>query len=101
MNEVTRGKCTCLPPSDGIDLLTLINLPEFHAQVRIFLNGNKSMKMNEDYQSPDQVPKQHRVEFMALPQFAKAQRAVSHYLQTEILKKNPRITCLSQITYPT
>ena len=34
MHEVTLGKCTCLPPSDGIDLLPLINLPEFHAQVR-------------------------------------------------------------------
>ena len=87
MHEVTLGKCTCLPPSDGINLLTLINLPEFHAQVRKNLNGNKSMKMN-DHQLRDQVPKQHRVELMLLSQFAKARRAVSHYLQTEVLKKD-------------
>ena len=86
MDECTRGKCTCFPPSDGIDLLTLINLPAFHAQVKINLNGNKPMKIN-DSQFQDLVPKQHGVEMMNLTQFATALRAVVHYMQTEVLKK--------------
>ena len=47
------------------------------------------MKMN-DKQLQDQVPKQHRVELMPLSQFAKTQKAASHYLQTEVLKKDFR-----------
>ena len=87
MKSHKRSVCTCFPPRDGINLLTLINLPGFHAQVRNNLNGNKAMRMNDE-QLREQVPKQHCVELMPLWQFAKARRAVSHYLQTEILKKD-------------
>ena len=45
------------------------------------------MKMN-DHQLQDQVPKQHGIEFMSLPKFAIAQRAVEQYIQTEVLQKD-------------
>ena len=85
IHTVISKKCTCFPPSHGIDLLTLINLPGFHSQVRNNLYGNKTMTMN-DKQLLQQVPKQHYIERMDLARFAKARRAVSQYLQTEVLK---------------
>ena len=87
MHNVTQEKCTCFPPRDGIDLLTLINLPGFHSQVRNNLYGNKTMTMNNK-QLLQQVPIQHHIEKMDLKRFAKAQRAVSQYLQTEVLKQD-------------
>ena len=76
----------CVPPTEGIDLLTLINLPDFYAHVRNILNVNKPMKIN-DAQLQDLIAKQHMVE-LALPQFVIARRAVVHFMQTEVLKND-------------
>ena len=46
--EWTRRKCTCTPPIDNICLITLIDLPDSHTNVRTNLNGNKIIKMNDD-----------------------------------------------------
>ena len=50
------------------------------------LYGNKTMRMNGK-QLLQQVPKQHYIEGMDLVRFSKVRRAVSQYLQTEVLKQ--------------
>ena len=48
MEKVTPGKCTCIHTSGSINVITLINLPDFHVQIRKKLNDNKSMTMNSE-----------------------------------------------------
>ena len=85
MENDTQGKCTCIcSPPEHIDAHMVINLPEFHAQVKNNLNGNKSMKVT-DKQLKMQVATQHGVQFMDSRQFADARRSVQQYLQTVVV----------------
>ena len=87
MEKVAPWKCTCIHTSGSIDVITLINLPDFHAQVGKNLNGNKLMTMNND-QLQQQVSKQHCVQFMSHTNFASARRAVEHYMNTDVLQRD-------------
>ena len=87
MEKVTSGKCTCIHTSGSINVIMPINLPDFHAQVRNFLNGNKSTTMNSD-KLQQQVAKQHCAQFMTPANFANAHRAVEHHLITAGLQRD-------------
>ena len=74
METVTPGKCTYIHTCTSIDVITLINLLDFHLQIKK-LNGNKSMTMKTE-QLQQQIAKKHCIQFMTAANFGNAQRAV-------------------------
>ena len=83
--EWNQRKCMCPIPKASIDSITLIDLPDFNNIVRTNIIGNKVMTVN-DIQLRQIIPEDHSIR-MSRVIFSVVQRAVSHFIQSEILKK--------------